>query len=349
MNPFGDDFAVKPDGTPYKFTHALLHQTCEWTYPEAGVMKDLVERAGGEMIDYDPQFNIENQTSFIDDCISTIKPDAIFIDVVNEAAMAPAVDKAENAGIPVFAYDLEPFTDSYTAYVRHDFDTEIGSWVVGNWFVQKAEELDKHIYILEVWGMRSMQTSVDRHDGFHMATGQSPLVTVIETSDSGWSDDTAANLVMDAFNAHPELNGLFNQDGGGTGCMQGIETIGRLLPPEDPDHVWTCLHGCDTRVVEEMEKGNLDAFGTHGPWDLIDVTVQLAFINLILGQPIPKDIIIPMTVVEPSTLYTEKIFGGPAAYPLMPMGQWDKWPVLDLSSINIETPTKEMRQRLMGY
>ena len=366
MNPFGEDFALKPDGTPYHFAVSPCFLRCDWCQASNGVMVDLLERAGAKVTWSDPEFVPDVQIAFVEDCYSVIKPDAILIQPVTAAAESESMNRATDAGIPVFIFDHGPApTDmelwKFVSYVEHPFETEIGSKVVGDWFVQKAEETGEHIYLLEVWGDRSERSGCERHVGMHLAFAESPgLVTVIETADSYYDAANTTNIVMDEFTSRPELNALFNMDGGGAGCLAGLEAIDRLHPIGDPEHVYCCFHGCDVRVVEEMLAGNLDAFGTHGGWDLADVCVKTALTYVVLGQPVPKNVVIAMTVVTADTLYTERLLGGPAAYALMPMGQWELWPVLDsslgqacmdinLNPIAVETPTKEMRMELLGY
>jgi hypothetical protein len=96
-------------------------------------------------------------------------------------------------------------------------------------------------------------------------------------------------------------------------------------------------------VVQALDDGQLDAFGSHGPRDLVDITVQLAFTKVVLGKSVPSDVPIPMTMITAENIDTLKFFGDLAAWPRMPQGQWDLWPVLDASEIGIEIPTEAMK------
>lgn len=343
LNPFGEDFAVKPDGTPYKFGSTYFFLGNDWMVNAHGLIGSLIERAGGEVLHFDPGCDVARQIGYVEDLIAVRHPDALLIHAVDEAMVAPVCDQAAAAGIAVFPWDFNVPTDTITSYVYHDFDGPAGSCVVGDYFVQVAEETDMTLNIYEVWGMRSSPSSVDRHVGFHRAVDGHPLIIVTESPDSQWSDEVAASLVMDAFTAQPELNALYVHGGGSSGAIEGLRGIGRLLPYGDPDHVIIATNDCDTRVVEAMDDGQLDAFGSHGPRDLVDITVQLAFTKVILGKSVPKDVAIPMTMVTPENIDTLMLFGSLAAWPRMPQGQWDLWPVLDASSIGIEIPTEAMK------
>ena len=155
--------------------------------------------------------------------------------------------------------------------------------------------------------------------------------------------------VMDAFTADPDLNALFAMAGGMAGTINGLQSIGRLLPVDHPDHILTCMNDVDTRIVEAMYEGQLDAFATHGCYDLCDVVVKLALTNIVLDQEVPDDVVVPMVLVTSDTIDTDMLFGVTAVYSRMPAEQWDLWPDCDTTEIGIPTPTKEIRMQTKGY
>jgi len=103
--------------------------------------------------------------------------------------------------------------------------------------------------------------------------------------------------------------------------------------------------------------------GNHQPWDLADVTIKIAYTHAILGQPVPKVVMVPSGVMTADNILSEQLFGVPLAYALMPMGDWDIWPIMDtvtdpvydqkgdgtLTPYPLPAPTVDMRKELMGY
>jgi len=364
LNPY-EGLAVKPDGSPYFFAHAPFFLGVDFMVNAEGIMESLITRAGADYVTFDPGFDVESQIGYVEDLIAVKHPDAIIMSPVDEHMLAPVCEQAMAAGIDVYvwAFDLKTEVGKGTfCNVCRDWEVG-GSDMIGQYFVDYAESTGEHLNILELWGMRSQDLDQERHCGFRCPVDQCDLCTVIETPDCQWSDELAASLVTDAFTAHPELNALYAHGGGGSGAIEGLRAIGRLVPPGNPDHVITAFNDCDTLTVETLDAGNLDAFGTHQSWDLCDVVVKLAFTHTILGQPIPGKIDVPMKVITRDNIDTEEgsVLGAPV-YPRMPVGQWDIWPVLDTSLgvspglvgpdgnyVEIETPTKALRMELQGY
>jgi len=349
LNPY-EDLAIKPDGTPYLFANAPFFLGVDFMVNAEGIIESLIRRAGADYISYDANLNVEQQIAYVEDLIAVKHPDAIIMMPVDEHMLGPVCEKAMDAGIPVFVWGFDLYGDNakHTVVCR---DWEVGgSDIVGEHFVKVAEDAGEHLYIYELWGMRSQELEQERHRGFRKPVDQCDLITVTESPDCQWSDEIAAGLVMDAFTAHPELNALYCHGGGGTGAIEGLKAIGRLVPPGEPGHVITAFNDCDTATVEVLDAGTLDGFGTHQSWDLCDTVVKLALTHVVLGKPIPETVDIPMKFITRENIDTVegRVLGAPV-YPRMPAGEWDKWPVLDATELGIETPTKAMRMELKGY
>jgi ABC-type sugar transport system substrate-binding protein len=364
LNPY-EGFAVKKDGTPYLIAHAPFFLGVDFMVNAEGITKSLVTRAGANYITFDPGMDAQKQIAYVEDLITLKHPDAIIMMPVDENMLAPVCEKAMAAGIDVYVWGFDLMTDvgkgRWTTVCRNW--EKNGSDLVGQYYVDYAEKTGQHLYIYELWGLRSQQLCIERHAGFRSVVDKCPLITVMESPDCQWSDEIAANLVTDAFTAHPELNALYCMGGGGTGAIQGLKTIGRLVPPGDPKHVLCAFNDCDTLTVQQLDAGTLDAFGAHQSWDLCDIVTKLAFWHTVLKQTIPGNVDAPMKVITHDNIDAKEglIFGAPV-YPRMPEGQWDKWPVLDTrkdvspglvgpngESIGVDTPTKDIRKNLLGY
>lgn len=348
LNPY-EGLAIKPDGTPYRFHHTICFLGCEWVVNGDGILRSLIERAGGEYTIHDANFDVAMQHAFIEDQVTAGATDCIIILPVEEDLLVPACEWAMASGVPVFTWDTGFQPNKIVSSVHSDYAGPSGSSVLGDYFVQVAEETGEHIYIYEIWSVRAMAMFQERHAGFNRPLTDHPLITVMESPDNMSLDAMATEFVMDAFTTHPELNGIYLQGGGGAGVIEGLRAMGRLFPMGDPDHVITTMNDIETPVAAGLREGIVDACGTHSPWELTDTVIKVAFTNVILGQPVPNDIRLDMKLVTGDNIDTLKLFGAPADWTSMPPGQWDLWPVLDTTEIGWETPTKAMRMELQGY
>lgn len=340
INPY-EGLGIKPDGTPYKFAMSISSLGNDWYATGFGLMRSLFERSGAQVVAQDAEDDVAAQVGFFDDQIATVHPDGITVQAVSTEALIPCVAEAMNAGIPVISWD--DVVEGALLTPRHALDGPQGTVVVGEYFVKWAEETGKELYIYEIWCPRSYITCHNRSAGLHRAVDKCPLIKeVIPSPDNACSDEVTYDLVRDAFLSHPELNAIFCMDGGGGGAIEALKSMNRYFPCGHPDHVLLAFNDVDTRTVEAMDEGGLDAFASHTPWDLVDVTVKAMFTYVILEQPVPKEMAIPMILITFENIDTAQLFGVPAAYPRMPAGQFDLWPVMDTRELGLPTPTKAM-------
>jgi len=344
LNRFGEDLAVKPDGTPYVIATTYIFVTVDPMANWVGNMHSLIKRAGADNIDFDPNGDPQKQIAFVEDLIAVRKPDALIMQPINEALLSPVTDKAAAAGIANYAFDFDNYSENTICTVWDYFTGDFGSNLLGEYFIELAEKNNEHIYVFEVWGDMAVDSSHQRHEGFHRVVDTRPdLITVMESGDGGWNSvEIASSYIMDAFTAHPELNGTFQHGGGNAGSIEGLRAIDRLLPIGDPDHVYISTNDADTSGVIEMDNGYVDAFAQHGGWFLSDALVQVVLTNLVLGQSVPRYINLPMFVVTPDNIDTTYFCGANPAYPRQSK-DYDEWPILDWSGIGIECPTSDMK------
>jgi len=362
VNPY-EGLAIKPDGTPFHLAKSSHFSGCEWCSVNDALFKSLVERAGGKYTQHVAEFDVQKQLGFLDDCVSVLKPDMVVVHPCDEAAAAPGVERLEAAGISAYIYDFRIGTEQYTSNIYHDFDGQFGANLLGQALVDIAERENKEIFLLEVWGNRGEVSAFDRAEGLHAAIDQCPLITTMESADTMWGDAENAAAVIDNFTARPELNAFWYMDGGAEGCIEGLRSIGRLHPIGHPDHVIASNLTPSSGVIEAMLNKEFDCVSNHQPWDLADITIKIAFTHVILGQPVPKDVVVPMGVMTADNILSEQLFGVPMGYALMPMGEWDIWPIMDtvidpvydqapdgtLTTYPLPAPTVAMRMELQGY
>jgi len=325
---YGEPFAFKPDGTPYRFATSYILLGCEEMINYEGVVCASVAKAGGEYSMFDANFDADSQVAYLEDLATISPPDILLLHAVNELALAPAVDKCTAAGILCYAFDPPCYSDNVISYVHHWFEGPIGSGLCGNKWVELAEAENKEYTVLEIWGDSAAMWSQGRHEGHYQAIKDHPLITLIESSDCLGSDEKTAEFVIDNLTARPEINGIYHQCGGQSGIIAGLRTLGKLKPIGDPEHITVNTFEGATPVMAEMMKGNIDWVSTHGPWDVCDTIVKVALWNAVCGVAMPKDIVPPMILLNAENLQESNYFGA-QYWTQMPPERWDIWPILD--------------------
>lgn len=338
-NPF-KGVGVKPDGSPYVFGHTVPHMWVEWTVVSAGLVQSYADKAGAEVTTHDPQMDLSAQISIIEDLVEK-GVDGILLHAVDTSGIVPVLDKAKAAGIPVFVIDMLVDSPTVVCSVTHD-QLKCG-YVNGQWFIDKAEENGEQINIYELWGIMGQEGAERRHAGLHDAVDGHPMITVLESPDTGWQNETAMNFVLDTLPSHPEINAIFIPGGVVPGVLEALRTMDRLHPVGHPDHIHILSIDEDPNALDAIRNGYIDGTAAHSAYRDTDAAVKAMFTQVCCGRDIPELIEFDTYVVDASNI-NDPLYGAPSIWGDMQRVNFDLWPILDLPEDLIATPTVEMKK-----
>lgn len=183
-------------------------------------IREVVEANGDELISLDPQNSNEKQISQIEDLISRGIV-AMFVNPVDRDGIIPALDKLQEAGIPMFGFDTEVAEMSYLVSYAGSDNYNAG-YVCG---LDLAEKLPEGGPII-VLDSPTMQSVVDRTDGF-LAAIEGKGFKVVSQIDSMGNQEQGNLNGTDALTAHPDAVAIFGgNDPTALGAYAAAEAAG---------------------------------------------------------------------------------------------------------------------------
>ena len=192
-----------------------------WTLINGGA-KAAAEKAGVKFIQLAAEKGeLSKQLAIVEDMI-TRKVNAIAIAPVDSAGIAPAVNKAMAAGIPVVAVDTGVSGADITSYVATD--NIKAARVQGEWAATQVKSGDTVIYVT---GDQGQSTGRERKQGFlDGLNGKVKGVKVVEVP-TAWDQTQAQNGVEAALRANPKAKIIANAwDGGALGAKAAMMSQG---------------------------------------------------------------------------------------------------------------------------
>ena len=184
-------------------------------------VKRGAEKAGAELgydilyVGVQDQTNIAGQVNLVNDMVVR-KVAGILKAATDAKALAPAVEKAISAGVPVITLDSGVDSDKPYAYIATD---NIGA-------ARLAAETEAKLVggkgnIGDIGITAGSQTGREREQGFLEGMKKYPAIKVLPVQYSGCDPAKSLNIATDFFTGNPELAGFFGAcDGGGTGSGQ---------------------------------------------------------------------------------------------------------------------------------
>lgn len=190
-------------------------------------VKRGAEKAGEELgyeilyVGVQDQTNIAGQVNLVNDMVVR-KVDGILIAATDAKALAPAVEKAIESGVPVITLDSGVDSDAPYAYIATD---NVGAAKIA------AETLAKLIdgkgKVGDIGITAGSQTGREREDGFLEGMKAYPEIEVLPVQYSGCDPAKSLNVATDMFTGNQDIAGYFGAcDGGGTGAGQLVKQKG---------------------------------------------------------------------------------------------------------------------------
>lgn len=247
----------------------------------ANGVKAQAAAVGAELLVFDSNNDAQKQMTHFEDFIAK-KVDAILFTPVDSGALSEAVKKANAAGIPVVAMDRSVKEGNLVALIESD-NVEHG-YQAGLYMAEAAKKVGmdpKDLKVLELQGDLATSAGQERSQGFQKAAKELGM-TIITSLPTYWDPDKSYNATLDAFQAHPEINAIFEASDSimCAAVNSALEQIKRLVKVGEKGHIIvTTVDGCPI-VIKAIKESTVDAsavqsilkFGVDG----IDFAVKAA-------------------------------------------------------------------------
>lgn len=233
--------------------------------------------SGDTLVFLDANGDVSKQNNDIQDLI-TQGVSAIIINPVNPEAVAPSLEAAAAAGIPVITVDRPVSGGKVVAHVGRD-NKAMGK-LVGEAVVAKLKaDGVTAAKVIEIQGDAGGAVMMDRRDGFHAALEGSGH-TIVEGPYAEYIRANAVTAMQDLLQANADVKVVYaHNDDMALGALQVLKENGR----ED-----VLVAGVDglSEALDAMADGKYVATALNDPQYLGDVTIQVAR-EAAAGKPVP--------------------------------------------------------------
>ena len=219
---------------------------------------------GDQLIFLDANGDVNKQNNDIQDLISRgVK--VLILNPVNPQAVAPSIEAAKAAGIPVITVD-RPVEKGAVTHVGRD-NTKMGE-LVGQAVAQYLN--GKKAKIIEIQGDAGGIVMANRRDGFHKAI-TSPDLKIVEGPYCEYVRANAVTAMQDLLQANPDVKVVYaHNDDMTLGALQVLREAGRN------DVVVAGVDGLSEALKVMAGDGKFIATALNDPRYLGDVTIQTA-------------------------------------------------------------------------
>jgi len=243
-------------------------------------------RLGASVVHYVPQQpdSIEEQIALVEQAIAA-RPDAVLFVPVHDTAMNDSVRKLNDAGIPVVNFLNRLTKGRFVTFIGSD-DYRVGYDIAVRLFRHLGGKGD--IVVLE--GVPGAVTSRDRMRGFNAALEQWPGIRVIAARAANYQQETARRVMKELLPGLPRLDGILSaNDVMSLGAIEALEAAGRSAAVVGVNAL--------PEAITAIKSGKLLATVDFDALKITCIATEAAIRHL-RGQPVPKDIELPVQIVD---------------------------------------------------
>lgn len=198
--------AQESKGTVYYLVPTLLD---EFQTGSVSALEMFLEQVGYDMQTLNADNKTDLQQSQMNDVIA-LSPAAIILAAVDFNALAPSIESAMAAGIPVIQFDRQ-ITSTPSSFTSVAGTVEIG-YVAADEVQRLLTEKNGSVSgkILQVLGDPGDPYTLDIQKGFEEKMAAFPDVTIISLPAMMWEASNAGTIVADQLLANPDIDLIFN-------------------------------------------------------------------------------------------------------------------------------------------
>ncbi|WP_126426166.1 substrate-binding domain-containing protein [Brevibacillus marinus] len=265
---------------------ATVYYMTEFITLAAEGLKQEAQKQNVDLTILDANNDVSKQISQIENLISQ-KVDAIIVAAVDSDAVAPAVQKAKEAGIPLIGLNMLINSPDVTAYSGPN-DVEAGELEMQ--YVADKLGGKGNIVILE--GPIGTSAQLQRREGIHNVLEKNPGIQVLAEQTANWSRAEALSLMENWLQSFEgQIDAVVAQnDEMALGAIQALEAKGLK------DEVIVVGVDAIKDACESIKAGKLDATVFQDAVTEAQQAVQLA-VKAAKGEPFEKENLIKMELV----------------------------------------------------
>ena len=193
--------------------------------------------------------------------------DAILFNPTDANGSVANVQKAKEAGIPVFCMDREiNSTSAATSQILSD--SYSGAVAIATYFTQQLHKKGKYVELLGIVGDNNTWA---RSKGFHSVVDNYPGLQMVAQQSADFDRNKAMEVMESILQAHPDIDAVFcGNDGMAMGAYQALVAAGKASKVQ--------VYGFDGAedVVTAIKENKVAATGMQFPKVMAETAAQFA-------------------------------------------------------------------------
>jgi ribose transport system substrate-binding protein len=215
--------------------------------------------------------------------------DVIGVDAIDGKAIAPAVEKANEEGIPVIAVAAQPASGEVATFINAD--NVKGGELIGQAVVEYCKDIDPcKVGIVE--GNPADQSGIDENSGMTSVVEGESNIEIVGAQPTDYDPAKALNVATNLLTANPDINYLYAWwDQGALSALEAVRAKGKV------GKIGISGYGGNCENLALVIKGDLYQESVQFPDTMGAMFIQAAE-KAVAGESLPESTPAPLVSVS---------------------------------------------------
>jgi ribose transport system substrate-binding protein len=277
----GGDGAEGEDGQTLALSVSTLNNPFFVTLRDGA--QAAADEAGVELIVADAQDDASQQQNDLQNFV-TQQVDVILVNPVDSDAVVPAVEAANDAGIPVIALDRGASGGELATTIASD--NVQGGQLAGEELIELVGEGQ----VAQLEGIPGTSAARDRGEGFQQAIDAQDAVELVASQPANFERSQGLNVMQNLIESNPEISGVFAQND--EMALGAIQALGERAGSE----VYVVGFDATEDGLDAVREGTMNATVAQQPDEIGRLGVENA-IMVIDGESVDEEIPVEVNLV----------------------------------------------------
>lgn len=232
---------------------------------------------------------------------------ALVLNPIDSKAIIPAVQKANQMGVPVFTLDRGSDGGKVTSFVASD-NVALGrtgaKWIADQ---LKARYGSPKGNVVDLIGLVGTTAATDREKGFSDEIAKYPDIKVVARQEGAFDQEKSLNAMTDILQKFPQIDAVFGANDDNTvGAEKAIDNAGRYKPLGDRQHILVIGADGTAQALSAIRAGKQDATISQNPIQM--AAKSLSFIaDYLAKKPVPPTYAWPTLLIDKSNIDSDAV------------------------------------------
>lgn len=246
----------------------------------------------------------------VNDAINLLSQDidALVLTPIDSNGITPAVEKANEMGVPVFTLDRGSDGGKVTSFVETDnvaAGQQAAEWI-GERMTERYGKASGKVVNLQ--GLIGTTAAASREKGFQAGLAALPELDEVASQEGGFDQEKSLNAMTNILQAEPEIDAVFGANDDNTvGALRAIDGAGRYAPAGDDKHIFIIGLDGTAQALDAIREGKQDATISQNPIRMAQRS--LGFVNdlLVLGKEVPAKDFWPTILIDAKNIDSAEV------------------------------------------